>query len=44
MHFRYSNADFSFGAVLGMSGDPKDKAQFNPWFSVYCTAGNSGCD
>lgn len=44
MHFRYGNADSSFGTVLNMSGDPKDEAQFNPWFSVYCAAGNSSCD
>jgi hypothetical protein len=45
MHMRYGNANSSFGKLLNLSNSgPEDKTKINPWWSVYCAAGVSGCD
>lgn len=44
MHMRYGGADTSFDALLAMSQEPTDKPRYNPWWSVYCAEGVSGCD
>lgn len=44
MHLRYGNEESSFKKLLGNSTGPEDTTQLNPWWSVYCAAGQSGCD
>lgn len=44
MHMRYGDAKSSFSELLKMSNAPEDKKSINPWWSVYCAAGVSGCD
>ncbi|HCF29665.1 MAG TPA: hypothetical protein DEV81_21230 [Cyanobacteria bacterium UBA11049] len=44
MHMRYGNAESSFRQLLDMSDAPEVKDNINPWWSVYCAAGESGCD
>lgn len=44
MHMRYANAKSSFNELLRMSNAPEDKTKVDPWWSVYCAAGVSGCD
>ena len=43
MHMRYGNADSSFRELLNLSNAPENKNSINPWWSVYCAAGVSGC-
>ena len=44
MHLRYGDAQSSFRRLLEMSDGPEDKTQMDPWWSVYCAEGVSGCD
>jgi hypothetical protein len=44
MHLRYGDASSSFGKLLKMSDGPEDKTKLDPWWSVYCAEGVSGCD
>lgn len=44
MHMRYGNATSSFRQLLNLSNAPENKNSINPWWSVYCAAGVSGCD
>lgn len=44
MHMRYGNANSSFRQLLNLSNAPENKNSINPWWSVYCAAGVSGCD
>lgn len=44
MHMRYGNAKSSFNALLKLSNAPESKTNINPWWSVYCNEGVSGCD
>ncbi|MBP5972843.1 hypothetical protein HW132_08885 [Brasilonema sp. CT11] len=45
MHMRYGDANSSFLNLLNQSNvGPEDKTKINPWWSVYCTEGVSGCD
>jgi hypothetical protein len=44
MHLRYGSAKSSFSKLLGNSTGPEDTTQLNPWWSVYCAEGVSGCD
>jgi hypothetical protein len=44
LHLRYGDAQSSFQRLLQMSNGPEDKTQLDPWWSVYCTEGVSGCD
>ncbi len=44
MHLRYGDEQSSFRALLMMSNGPEDKAKLDPWWSVYCVEGLSGCD
>ena len=44
MHLRYGDERSSFQSFLGMSDGPEDKTKLDPWWSVYCTEGLSGCD
>lgn len=44
MHMRYGNAEFSFRQLLDLSDAPEVKDNINPRWSVYCAAGESGCD
>ncbi|HEY9781878.1 MAG TPA: hypothetical protein V6D09_17275 [Leptolyngbyaceae cyanobacterium] len=41
---RYGNAESSFRQLLDLSDAPEVKDNINPWWSVYCAAGESGCD
>jgi hypothetical protein len=44
MHLRYGDERSSFRKLLEMSDGPEDKTQLDPWWSVYCAEGVSGCD
>jgi hypothetical protein len=44
MHLRYGNAQSSFRELLQLSDSPEDKTKLDPWWSVYCVEGVSGCD
>ena len=44
MHVRYGDDQSSFRQLLQMSNGPEDKTQLNPWWSIYCAEGVSGCD
>jgi len=44
LHLRYGDAQSSFRRLLQMSNGPEDKTQLDPWWSVYCAEGVSGCD
>ena len=44
MHVRYGDDQSSFRQLLQMSNGPEDKTQLDPWWSVYCAEGVSGCD
>jgi len=44
MHMRYGDANSSFDKLLNLSDAPEDKTKIDPWWSVYCSAGVSGCD
>lgn len=45
IHMRYGDANSSFRTVLNISTlGPEDKTKIDPWWSVYCTEGESGCD
>jgi hypothetical protein len=45
MHLRYGDASSGFEQLLGISlAGPEDKTKINPWWSVYCAEGTSGCD
>jgi hypothetical protein len=43
-HMRYGAADSSFRKLLNLSDGPENPGALDPWWSVYCTAGTSGCD
>ncbi|MBD2313603.1 hypothetical protein H6G20_18190 [Desertifilum sp. FACHB-1129] len=44
MHFRYGGEDSSFQALLNMSTGASDENRINPWWSLYCAEGVTGCD
>jgi hypothetical protein len=44
MHMRYGDERTGFEALLAMSDGPEDKTKLDPWWSVYCAEGRSGCD
>jgi hypothetical protein len=45
MHMRYGNARSSFRKLLNLSkAGPENPNSLDPWWSVYCQAGVSGCD
>ena len=44
MHMRYGDTNSSFEKLLAMSNAPEDKTKIDPWWSVYCAEGESGCD
>jgi hypothetical protein len=44
MHLRYGDEHSSFRQLLQLSTGPEDKTQWDPWWSVYCAEGVSGCD
>jgi hypothetical protein len=44
MHLRYGDERSSFRQLLEMSDGPEDKTKLDPWWSVYCAEGVSGCD
>jgi hypothetical protein len=44
MHLRYGDTKSSFRKLLNLSNGPENPNSLNPWWSVYCTAGTSGCD
>jgi hypothetical protein len=44
MHLRYGDERSSFQSLLAMSNGPEDKTKLDPWWSVYCAEGLSGCD
>lgn len=44
MHMRYANAESSFDKLLNLSDSPEDKTKIDPWWSVYCNEGVTGCD
>lgn len=44
MHMRHGDQDSSFKKLLKMSNGPEDKTKLDPWWSVYCSEGVSGCD
>jgi hypothetical protein len=44
MHLRYGDERSSFLALLAISNGPENKAKLDPWWSVYCAEGFSGCD
>jgi len=44
MHMRYGDDRSSFESLLAMSDGPEDKTKLDPWWSVYCAEGRSGCD
>lgn len=44
MHMRYGNNESSFDNLLNFSDAPETKESINPWWSVYCAEGVSGCD
>jgi hypothetical protein len=44
-HMRYGDSNSSFNALLQLSNlGPEDKTRLDPWWSVYCAEGVSGCD
>jgi hypothetical protein len=43
-HMRYGNAKSSFRKLLNLSNGPENPSSLDPWWSVYCKAGVSGCD
>lgn len=44
-HMRYGDANSNFLTLLNLSkAGPEDKTKIDPWWSVYCTEGVSGCD
>ena len=44
MHLRYGDEHASLRQLLQMSTGPEDKTKLEPWWSVYCAEGVSGCD
>jgi hypothetical protein len=44
MHLRHGDQYSSFKKLLKMSNGPEDKTKLDPWWSVYCAEGVSGCD
>ena len=44
MHMRYGDERASFETLLALSNGPEDKTKLDPWWSVYCAEGHSGCD
>jgi hypothetical protein len=45
MHLRYGDNNSSFKSLLQVSNlGPENKNSINPWWSVYCAEGVSGCD
>lgn len=44
LHMRHGDQDSSFKKLLKMSNGPEDKTKLDPWWSVYCAEGVSGCD
>ena len=44
LHLRYGDEHSSFRQLLQMSTGPEDKTTLDPWGSVYCAEGVSGCD
>jgi hypothetical protein len=45
MHMRYGDANSSLDKLLAISNNgPEDKTKLDPWWSVYCAEGVSGCD
>jgi len=44
MHMRYGHERTSFETLLALSDGPEDKTKLDPWWSVYCAEGRSGCD
>ncbi|WP_407900965.1 hypothetical protein [Scytonema sp. NUACC26] len=44
-HMRYGDINSSFKTLLQLSNlGPEDKTNIDPWWSVYCAEGVSGCD
>ena len=44
MHLRYGNERSSFSKLLRNSTGPEDTTALDPWWSVYCAEGVTGCD
>jgi len=44
MHVRYGNESSSFEELLQMSLAEPDRAELNPWWSLYCAEGITACD
>ena len=45
MHMRYGDTSTSFSKLLAISNiGPEDKTKLDPWWSVYCVEGVTGCD
>ncbi|MCY7322166.1 MAG: hypothetical protein LH660_10320 [Phormidesmis sp. CAN_BIN36] len=44
MHVRYGGEKSSFDQLLKLSDSAEDTKKIDPWWSVYCAAGKTGCD
>jgi hypothetical protein len=44
LHMRHGDQESGFKKLLKMSDGPEDKTKLDPWWSVYCAEGVSGCD
>lgn len=44
MHVRYGDERSSFKKLLRLSDSAEDPTKLNPWWSVYCAAGQTACD